>query len=230
MKLMNSNRKSSITILFTIALLTGFISVAFKQSALAFSIDFNGLPGFGGNGGLDFLKGPKGDKGDTGATGAQGEQGPKGDTGAQGLAGAKGDKGDKGDTGAQGEQGIQGDTGATGAKGDKGDKGDVGQGIEFSHLVVKVHTIDTFHDNDNTNVKSSDFVIHVDGNHQSPDTFAGSETGTDVTLGFGSYKVTEDIPLGLQGSNHFSNQFSNDCSGVIHPDETKTCIVTNFIR
>lgn len=53
---MNYNRKSSITILFTIALLTGFISVAFKQSALAFSIDFSGLPGFGGNGGQFFKR------------------------------------------------------------------------------------------------------------------------------------------------------------------------------
>jgi Collagen triple helix repeat (20 copies) len=109
MNLMNSNRKSSITILFTIALLTGFISIAFKQSALAFSIEFSGLPGFGGNGGLDFLKGPKGDKGDTGS---QGEQGPKGDTGSQGLAGPKGDTRSQGLLGEQGPKGAKGDPGA----------------------------------------------------------------------------------------------------------------------
>jgi hypothetical protein len=50
------------------------MSVAFKQSALAFSIDFSGLPGFGDNQGLNFfgIKGEKGDKGDNG---------DKGDTG-----------------------------------------------------------------------------------------------------------------------------------------------------
>jgi hypothetical protein len=150
------------------------------------------------------LQGPKGDKGDTGA---QGEQGP---------VGKKGDKGD---------------TGATGPQGENGEKGDTGQGIEFGHLVVIVHTIDTFHNNDFTGLKSSDFVVHVDGNNQSPDTFPGSEFGTNVKLGFGSYKVTEDTPNSLQGSFHFSNpHFSSDCSGVIHPDETKTCIITNEIR
>ncbi|HEY6535865.1 MAG TPA: hypothetical protein VIY08_08755 [Candidatus Nitrosocosmicus sp.] len=72
---MNSNRKSKITILFAIALLTGFISIAFKQYACAFSIDFSGLPGFGGNGGLDFLKDSKCDKGNTGPQGPSGLQG-----------------------------------------------------------------------------------------------------------------------------------------------------------
>jgi hypothetical protein len=66
MKLMNSNRKILVTVLFNIALLTGFLSIINTQYALAFSIDFNGLPGFRGNQGLDLLKGSKGDKGDTG--------------------------------------------------------------------------------------------------------------------------------------------------------------------
>ncbi len=85
MKLMNSNRKSSITILFTMTLLTGFISVAFMQSALAFSIDFSGLSGFNGNQGLDLLKGPKGDKGDKGDTGPPGAKSDEGDTEAAGA-------------------------------------------------------------------------------------------------------------------------------------------------
>jgi hypothetical protein len=42
------------------------MSVALKQSALAFSIDFSELPGFSGNAVLDFLKGPKDDKRDPG--------------------------------------------------------------------------------------------------------------------------------------------------------------------
>src|SRR6476620_7056360 len=111
---MNSYMKSSITILFTVALLTELMSVAFKQSALAFSIDFSGLPGLGDNQGLNFF-GIKGVKGDTGPQGPPGEKGEKGDTGEQGLPGLKGDKGDKGDTGPQGEQGPKGDKGDTGA-------------------------------------------------------------------------------------------------------------------
>jgi hypothetical protein len=120
LKLMNSNYKSSLSVLSTIALLTGFLSIAYIQSAHAFSIDFSGLPGFGDSQGLNFFKGSKGDTGPAGPkgdTGAQGEQGLKGDTGATGA---------KGDTGAQGEQGLKGDTGATGAQGEQGSKGDKG--------------------------------------------------------------------------------------------------------
>jgi hypothetical protein len=68
MKLKNSYSKLSISILFTIALLTGFLSIVYVQRAHAFSIDFSELPGFGDNKGLNFLQGPKGDKGDTGAS------------------------------------------------------------------------------------------------------------------------------------------------------------------
>jgi hypothetical protein len=78
MKLMNSYSKLSISILFATALLTGVMSVALKQSAIAFPIDLGGLTGLGGTGGLEFLKGPKGDKGDTGPPGPQGERGPPG--------------------------------------------------------------------------------------------------------------------------------------------------------
>jgi hypothetical protein len=55
-------------------------------------------------------------------------------------------------------------------------------------------------------------AIHVDGNHQNPDTFPGSETGTEVTLGFGSYKVTEETTPNTVISQHTSSQFSKDCS------------------
>src|SRR3954447_16971032 len=96
---MNSFSKLSISILFTVALSTGFLSIAYVQRAHAFSIDFSGLPGFGGDQGLNFFQGSKGEKGDPGP---QGEKGEKGDTGAQGPQGEQGPKGDKGDTGAQG--------------------------------------------------------------------------------------------------------------------------------
>ena len=78
------------------------------------------------------------------------------------------------------------------------------------------------------NTKASDYTIHVDGNNQDPDTFPGLEDGTDVTLGFGSYSVSEII--GPQVHFPGSTQFSEDCKGVIHPDETNTCIITNIVN
>ena len=67
--------------------------------------------------------------------------------------------------------------------------------------------------------KASDYTIQVDRNNQSPDTFPGSEDAADVTIGFGSYSVSEVIgsQLHFQGSTHFSE----DCKGVIHSDEKK---------
>jgi hypothetical protein len=41
--------------------------------------------------------------------------------------------------------------------------------------------------------KASDYTIHVDENNQDPAIFAGSEDGVDVTIGFGSYSVSEVI-------------------------------------
>jgi len=43
---MNSYGKSSISILFTVALLTGFLSIVYIQNTHAFSIDFNVISGF----------------------------------------------------------------------------------------------------------------------------------------------------------------------------------------
>ena len=76
--------------------------------------------------------------------------------------------------------------------------------------------------------KTFDYTIQVDGNNQSPGTFPGSEDRADVTLGFGSYSVSEviDPQVHFQGNTHFSE----DCKGVIHPDETKTCIITNNVN
>ena len=76
--------------------------------------------------------------------------------------------------------------------------------------------------------KASDYTIHVDGNNPTPDTFPGSEEGTDVTIGFGRYSVSEVI--GPQVHFSGSTQFSEDCNGVIHPGETKTCIITKVVN
>ena len=59
---MNPCSKLSISVLFTVALLTGFLSLAYVQRAHAFSVDFSGLPGFGGDQGLNFFQGLKGFK------------------------------------------------------------------------------------------------------------------------------------------------------------------------
>ncbi len=157
--------------------------------------------------------GPKGDKGDKGDTGATGPTGPQGPQGIQGLMGLQGSVGPKGATGATGPQGVPGA---------EGPQGPPGQGVLFGHLIVIKHVVNE----GGGNANASDFTIHVSGIAPSPDTFPGSETGTDVRVGFGGYQVTEMKPNNIP-VDKLAEQFSTDCSGVIHPDETKTCTVTN---
>ena len=66
--------------------------------------------------------------------------------------------------------------------------------------------------------QASDFTIHVCVNHQPAETFRGSETGIDVSLGFGSYRVivTEERHHSVLSQDTLP-QYSTDCSGVIHP-------------
>jgi hypothetical protein len=59
--------------------------------------------------------------------------------------------------------------------------------------------------------------------------FHASETGVAVTLGWGSYKVTESTPIPTVGFP-YATSYSEGCSGVIHPDETKDCTVTNVFQ
>jgi hypothetical protein len=104
--------------------------------------------------------------------------------------------------------------------------------VEFGHLTVIKHVTNincpTLFNPGCIPTQASDYTIHITGNHQTPDTFPGSETGKEVTLGFGSYQVTEET-TGFIGQ-HTSSQFSKDCSGVIHPNETKTCTITNLFN
>jgi hypothetical protein len=164
MKLMKSNSNSSIIIVLTVTLLTGFISVvAYIQSVQAqvpgTGFDLKGIFGSNGISKLNLFKGPKGD------TGPQGPAGP---------------------------------------------------GIEFGNLTVIVHTMYS---------PSSVFTIHVTGNLESPGTFPGSESGTQVKLGYGSYTVTEDPPS--PPNPPFSTSYSQDCTGVMSLKEMKTCTITN---
>ena len=144
---MDSNSKLPVTVLFTIALLTGFISVAYTQSVHAMSIDPNGLPGIADNPAFDLLKG-KGIKDDTKATGPAALSGPKD---------SNGDKVNKGDIAVPNSL------------------SQAEKGMKFGHLTVKVHTVDSF--NQLEPIQSSDFTVSVSGNQQSPDTFSGSESG-----------------------------------------------------
>ncbi len=107
-----------------------------------------------------------------------------------------------------------------------------GANVKFGHLTVIVNTIDSF--NLLKQVKSSDFTVHVisDGNNQqSLNTFAGSESGTEVKVATGNYQVTEDIPSKSNTANADVNvHFSQDCSGIMHNNEDKTCKITNTIQ
>jgi hypothetical protein len=71
----------------------------------------------------------------------------------------------------------------------------------------------------------SDFTISVtstSSDKPSPSTFKGSSSGTSVTLGQGSYQVTEtNIP------NDYTPSYSSGCSGTISAGQTKTCTITN---
>ena len=70
-------------------------------------------------------------------------------------------------------------------------------------------------------VRISDFVIHVTGNNPTPANFNASSTGTDVTLGSGSFSVTE-APSAV-----FNPSFSSECSGSIAAGQHLTCTITN---
>ena len=72
----------------------------------------------------------------------------------------------------------------------------------------------------------------------SPFEFAGSESGTNVSIGQGPYAVTETkplIPSPFQGLTRelpamfFSANYSKDCTGTIKGGETKTCRIIDTL-
>jgi NHL repeat len=77
----------------------------------------------------------------------------------------------------------------------------------------------------------SDFTMHVTGNNPDPSSFAGSSSGTTVTLDPGNYHVIEeDIPV-THIQLKLIQHFSADCTGSITiPDESKSCNVVNEYR
>ncbi len=71
----------------------------------------------------------------------------------------------------------------------------------------------------------SDFTISATStarDQPSPSSFPGSSSGTTVTLGRGSYQVTE---TGI--ADNYNPTYSSACSGSISAGQTKTCTVTN---
>jgi hypothetical protein len=66
------------------------------------------------------------------------------------------------------------------------------------------------------------YTISVLGSSPNPRTFKGSEAGTNVTLGQGNYNATAP-----EVSTFYAEDFSPDCSGVIHATETKRSVIAN---
>ena len=86
-----------------------------------------------------------------------------------------------------------------------------------AHLIVIKHVI-----NDNGGLASAgDFTMNVSAVNPSLTSFAGNETGVNVTVSAGSFSVTEAGTSGYTASN------SPDCVGTIANGETKTCTITN---
>ncbi|MEX2588474.1 MAG: hypothetical protein WD602_10860 [Actinomycetota bacterium] len=75
-------------------------------------------------------------------------------------------------------------------------------------------------DNGGTAV-AGDFEISVSTAGVDPEPFAGSSTGTVLSIDAGEYSVTEQSVAGYEGT------FSEDCSGSIALGEAKACTVTN---
>src|SRR5207247_1404675 len=63
--------------------------------------------------------------------------------------------------------------------------------------------------------------MKVTAGNPSQSSFAGSESGTTVTVDAGSYSVDEDAV------NGYTKTIGADCSGTIANGETKTCTITN---
>ena len=87
-------------------------------------------------------------------------------------------------------QALKDPPGKKGENGDTGEQGSPGDGVKLGHLTVYKHVNKSGGPNP---AKASDYNIHVDRNNQSSHAFQGSEDGTDVTIGFGSYSVSKVI-------------------------------------
>jgi hypothetical protein len=85
---------------------------------------------------------------------------------------------------------------------------------------------------DRSFITANDFIIHVNGNNPSPFEFAGSESGTNVSIAKGPYAVTETKPqISILGTSVIiSSNYSKDCTEIIKDRETKTCKISDTIH
>ncbi len=68
---------------------------------------------------------------------------------------------------------------------------------------------------------ASDFTVMVSGDNPSPSTFQGSASGTLVSMGTGTYHVSQ------ASSSDYTAGFSADCSGTMERKDAKTCVITD---
>jgi hypothetical protein len=84
-------------------------------------------------------------------------------------------------------------------------------------LTVVKHVVNNF----GGTAVASNFTMNVSAVNPSLASFAGSESGTTISLDAGLYTVSEIIVSG------YSLSLSADCSGSIAAGQTKTCTITN---
>jgi YVTN family beta-propeller protein len=75
-----------------------------------------------------------------------------------------------------------------------------------------------------------DFTVTVNGNDPTPSSFAGSSSGTTITINEGKYNVTEEDGPDISYDyvpGHYTPTYSSDCSGTIQGGETVSCTITN---
>ena len=80
------------------------------------------------------------------------------------------------------------------------------------------------------NKNPSDFTITVNGNSPTPSSFAGSSSGTTITINEGSYNVTEEEGPGISYDyvpGFYTPNYSSDCAGTIQGGDTIICTITN---
>jgi uncharacterized repeat protein (TIGR01451 family) len=85
----------------------------------------------------------------------------------------------------------------------------------------KLTVIKTVVNNEGGQAVASNFTMLVTGTNVSSSSFAGSSTGTLVTLNAGSYSVDEQAYTG------YSKSIGANCSGTISVGDEKTCTITN---
>lgn len=90
--------------------------------------------------------------------------------------------------------------------------------VTIGNLKVVKHVIN----NNSGNATASDFTLNVTGTDPTPLSFAGSESGTIVKLGAGTYSVTE-----LSHTGYTQVSLDSHCSGTMVLGQLVTCTITN---